>query len=132
LTIAAAVACLLNVPKLEPTSASNLAMISYRCLVGALIIPPFAAFFLVLRSLGYVPLEYVFQILIMFVTVFIKFIPMLVAMLLVTPVGVTDIIVGEAQDPDESPFACIKCGYDLSHTPGRPCPECGAVQPVVR
>ncbi len=58
---------------------------------------------------------------------FIKALLWIGGLLLLVPVGVTDLIIG---DPDIDYSRCLKCSYDLRAAADRLCPECGLQNPV--
>ncbi len=120
LLLTSAVLSLVNTPNQNPSGASRIASIAFRCLLGSWVIVP-STLILALVGQGLqmgAPMTFLLTI----VLGFFKIALWIGGMLLLTPMGAVDIMLGQ---PITDPHACVQCGYDLRGSRDRACPECG-------
>ncbi len=120
--IGCAVISVLNSYKTKPLNASFMAGIAFRLLIGSAVI---------LAVISIVP-ELIrsgidAMVLITVISATLKFGCWIVGIILLFPLGVIDMLVG---DPELDFNNCVQCEYDLRATMDRLCPECGLQNPV--
>lgn len=121
LIIGAALISLVNVPSRQLESSSNTARLTF-----VILLLSFGACLLLLLVWVMESVDHAGMV-VSVITVCIKGVCWIGGMMLLLPMGITDLIVGDAAI-DYS--RCIKCNYDLRAAADRMCPECGLQNPV--
>lgn len=119
--LAASLICLVNTSSRPPLTASNLSSLAFRLLLGSLVIG--FAFSMVIQLFGGATVGMILMV----ITVSIKSMAWIGGILLLVPMGITDILIGTAEIDFN---ACMKCGYDLRASTNRVCSECGHPNPI--